>query len=192
MPENDIYDFRVTRLSLIFVILMGFWLPPVLAKQKYSEDTDKAVVTNPVTATADNHATADNPLELDKLTVTGQRSPLSIRRELFRTQDRIFEMFNDLNTDDDYDMVCVHEARIGSQIKYQNCKPRKLWSAESFAWADWIDGEPYDLGLSEAHRIEQRQRELMADEANRNPQFMELLKQRLALRKAYEAETGPQ
>ena len=133
------------------------------------------------------------PLELEELIITGERPISLLRREMFDTQDQVFEMFNTLNEEVEYDMICHKEARIGSQIRYQVCKPAFMWNAISEASQDTLldaglgIDHMYSLNRAELKGKTEYQRELMARLANENPQFLSLLKKRLALRKKYES-----
>ena len=44
--------------------------------------------------------------------------------------------------------------------------------------------------MAEDRKYRQQQREIMAEMANNNPQFLQLLEARLKLKKAYETEVG--
>ena len=137
--------------------------------------------------------TTTYPLQMEELISIGEQPTSLLRREMFDAQDQVYEMFNTLNIEREYDMICHKEARIGSQIKYKVCKPAFMWKAISEASEDiLLDAE---FGIGSTHTFNQAelkgkaeyQRELMARLANENPQFLSLLKKRLALRKEYEA-----
>ena len=123
---------------------------------------------------------------MEEITVIAERSRPQLRRELYRVHYEVLDMFNELNTDDDFDMVCKSEARIGSQIKYRVCKSRFHREMESEAYTDYLDGNMVSENRSELDRLYWQQRELMADLANKHPEFLALLRQRLELRKEYE------
>jgi hypothetical protein len=133
------------------------------------------------------------PLQMEELIVIGERPTSVLRREMFDTQDQVYEMFNTLNEEREYDMICHKEARIGSQIKYQVCKPAFMWKAISEASEDTLldagfgIGSVHTLNQAELNGKARYQRELMARLANENLQFLSLLKKRLVLRKEYEA-----
>lgn len=68
---------------------------------------------------------------IDEVIVEGKRSPKQIRREIRAAETKVLSLFNDLNSDDDYDIICRRLARIGSQITRIECKARIYWDAES-------------------------------------------------------------
>jgi len=130
----------------------------------------------------------NNQVVLEEVIVIGQHSISTIRRQMFNTQDLVYDTFNELNNEDEYDMVCVNEARIGSQIKYKMCRPRFMMEATSDAYVDWRDNGLAAVNMAEIHKKSMRQREIMADLANNNPQFMSQLEKRLALKNAYKSK----
>lgn len=183
-----------SKRAMLVIFLLATSCPAV-SKQNQSESDNESLSKTSATPQNGNSITTQNSQVLEEVIVTGQATPHLLKRETLKVQQLVYKMFNDLNTDKDYDMVCQKRARIGSQIRYKVCKPRIAWTAESERWSDWIDEDVVDLAMPTRTRIEdrkymQRQREIMAEIANTNPEFLELLKRRLALRKAYEAETG--
>ena len=121
---------------------------------------------------------------VEEVNVYGQK-PTDLFRMLLQSDRQIYDFFNDWNTDDRFDMVCRKQARIGSQIRYQVCKPRFVKQAESMAAEDLPDTGFFNVNQAKMQRLRQLQRELMAELANENPEFMEFLKERGELRKAY-------
>lgn len=179
---------------MLLILLLAISCP-AFSLQNHSETDNKSLSKTPATPKTSNSTTSQNSQVLEEVIITGQATPYLLKKETLKVQQLVYKMFNDLNTDKDYDMVCRKKARIGSQIRYRVCKPRIAWTAESERWSDWIDEDVVDLAMPTRTRIEDRkymqhQREIMAEIANTNPEFLELLKRRLALRKAYEAEAG--
>ncbi len=175
---------RLHNAGIFIVFLMTFSSLCAQAQQinpENNEETGASVsrVTNP---------DQNNQAVLEEVIVVGQHSISTIRREMFNTQDLVYDTFNELNIEDEYDMVCIKEARIGSQIKYKKCRPRFMMEATSDAYVDWRDNGLGAVNMAEMHRKSKRQREIMADLANNNPQFMSQLKKRLALKNAYESK----
>ncbi len=151
-------------------------------------------VARPVNSTEPEIDTVTEPAtDMEEVIVYGERNLNLIRREYVAAEDLVFDMFNELNEQDEYDMVCYKEARIGSQIRFRVCKPGFMRAAESAAAEDYLMDIQSD-GMAQANvfwadwqRKSLHQREIMARLANENPQFLELLKKRLELRHEYEA-----
>jgi hypothetical protein len=60
---------------------------------------------------------------LEDITVIGQNSIGSLRYEVDRAADRMYEVYNELNTHDDFDIHCQWNAPTGSRIKRKLCTP---------------------------------------------------------------------
>ncbi len=130
----------------------------------------------------------NEPDMIDEVTVMGSRSLRSLRREMIETEDNIYAIFNSLNHDDDYDIICRKETRIGSQILYRVCKARLYREKVAEAAEDYVDGNAhYGVKLNEQKHYEIL-REKMRVLAAENPQLVEALRERLALQKQYELE----
>ena len=86
---------------------------------------------------------------------------------MFATQDLLYDTFNRLNDDDEYDMICVKEARTGSHIKYTVCRPRFMIDAVANATASLLADEGDNFDPAEMRRKTKRQQELMAELANK-------------------------
>jgi len=174
-----------SRLGGVIVILIMIFTPCAPAQQLPTPNEKKTGNANFESSDPDDQRI------LEEVIVIGRESVSTIRRELFNTQDIVYDMFNELNKDDTFDMVCEKEARTGSQIVYKVCRPRFLLTAVSNAYVDWRDDGAFGVNRAEMRNMTLRQREIMADLANKNPQFLSLLKKRLALRKAYESKIAP-
>lgn len=61
---------------------------------------------------------------IEEITVTGQRSLFDLRMQVSEAEDAMYALFNDLNTDDKYDIVCKIEIRYFSHIKQKRCLPQ--------------------------------------------------------------------
>ena len=62
----------------------------------------------------------DQEQPMEEITVIGQRTIATLRIQVERAQDRIFDIYNKLNTDDLYDIHCH---MVGTYIKRKFCSP---------------------------------------------------------------------
>jgi hypothetical protein len=86
---------------------------------------------------------------IEEIEVTGQRTLLALRIQVEAAQDEVHLLFNELNTDDDFDIVCKVEERYFSKMKEKNCMPRYAWDArakEGQIFAQKITGEAHAEG----------------------------------------------
>jgi len=59
---------------------------------------------------------------VEEVIVVGDQTLVGLRQELYRAQDRVHELFNALNDDDDFDIHCHMETRTGTRISRRVCK----------------------------------------------------------------------
>lgn len=60
---------------------------------------------------------------IEQITVTGQRTLLSMRNTIDRMEEDMYRTFNDLNSSDDLDIFCISETRTTSHIIQRKCEP---------------------------------------------------------------------
>lgn len=135
---------------------------------------------------ADSDA-ADNGEAIDEIKVIGSRPLATIRAEITLAEDQVFTLFNELNDDDGYDIVCRKRARIGSRIPKRVCLARM--------YREYIEDETVDYGgqfpigkMPGAARHEKIFLEKLERLANENPEFLRALAKRYSLIKEYESE----
>jgi len=66
-------------------------------------------------------ALSERGSDLDEVVVSGARLD-QVRKELLEAEDRFFRRYNELNTDDDFDVQCHKEARLGTRLKNRHCR----------------------------------------------------------------------
>jgi vacuolar-type H+-ATPase subunit F/Vma7 len=132
---------------------------------------------------------ADEMVEVvDEITVMGVRDLGALRAELTRAEDEVYDLYNELNDDDDYDIICKREALIGSQIKKRICKARLYRDALSEATEDDDVGIVYFGPLVNEEKHRKILREKMRAVANQNPELIVALKKRYALEQKFNLE----
>lgn len=137
---------------------------------------------------AEINVEAVEDVDFDEITVMGARSLGSLRAKVVQAEDAVFDLYNVLNDDDAYDIICKKEAPIGSQLPRRVCRSRVYRDAAAEAAEEMqIDGVLMRPAVNEA-RHSQILREKMRTLANENPELMAALRERLALKKKFEAE----
>jgi len=124
---------------------------------------------------------------IDEITVLGARSLGSMRAEVVRAEDVAFALFNELNDDDAYDIVCKKETRIGSQIPKRVCLARMYRDAVAEAAED-EPGILMTVKVTGSAKHQEILREKMRVLANNHPELRQALQQRLDLAKRFELE----
>lgn len=85
--------------------------------------------------------TDDQDQTIEEITVIGMRDITSLDRQVIEARNRIYELFNELNTDDLYDVHCRMIAPTGSRIKKRQCLPNFYNKATTDAAQGWLSGE---------------------------------------------------
>ena len=63
------------------------------------------------------------PERLEEIIVVGEQSFIAIRSQIERAEDRLYSLFNDLNSRDDFDIVCRTIQTTNSNIPRRICEP---------------------------------------------------------------------
>ena len=74
---------------------------------------------------------------LEEIIVYGQRSLLEFRLDLYRAEVNFYDLFNSLNSDDEYDVHCYREAPTGSHIRRRICRANFEKELTGEAVLDW-------------------------------------------------------
>lgn len=101
----------------------------------------------------DNPATSDTP---EEITVYGQKSILSLRRELDMAQENLFDLFNSLNSDDNFDIKCEYVTPLGQRRKYHVCTPKFVRMFEADAASRMVQENAWDNPTSDHFRVKKK------------------------------------
>ena len=81
-------------------------------------------------ALAQDVAPSPQDADVDEVIVRGRR-PANLRVEIERLEVAVYDRFNALNSDDEYDIYCLEQAPTGSNIPLRTCAPKFVIDAES-------------------------------------------------------------
>jgi hypothetical protein len=107
-------------------------------------------------------ATASQPAaDVDEVIVPGRR-PENLRVEIERLEVAVYDRWNSLNSNDEFDIHCLESEPTGSNITVRTCAPKFVIEAESRATSDAMRGRSrVDSQRGEAALVmEQKSREL--------------------------------
>ncbi|MYJ97048.1 MAG: hypothetical protein F4053_16155 [Proteobacteria bacterium] len=149
---------------------------------------DRVALAQGEEATAEAPAEDAGYADLEEIVVTAPRTLRSLRAEIDEVQDRAFALFNELNVDNDYDIVCRRETPTGSHIPVRVCRPRYVDRLEAEAAQDFLAGDAYFDPGGDILYHEDILRQKIARMAEEDPDFYHALAEFYRVRTAYEEE----
>jgi len=134
---------------------------------------------------------------LEEITVIGQ-SLHSLRMEMVEAEDVKFEIFNSLNSTDDFDIYCEYVAhtQYNSRIKRRECNARYMKNAQSRATYSYLDdflseGKPlpsdYQIAMENAPKTEDLNKE-MVELGIKHPSLARAMINQIELEQRYTVE----
>jgi hypothetical protein len=73
------------------------------------------------------------PVASDEEVIVQGRTPQEVRLEIERVENAVYARFNELNSSDDFDILCSEHAPTGSNIPVRSCRPNFVLRAEQRA-----------------------------------------------------------
>ena len=117
---------------------------------------------------------------IEEITVLGERTFFTLRLEIEAVEAEVYGLFNELNTNDDFDFKCTREAYTGSHIKRRRCMAAYLREAQAENTQNYLKGIDTRLSLSEVEGEVHQQTLAMEAEMTQlaldNPEFSQALR----------------
>ena len=150
--------------------------------------------TNSLNTSSSIPQASDRPIE--EIQVLGTRTLYSIRMEIVDEENKIFSMFNELNSDDRFDILCDNIAPTGSHIKQRVCEPRFVTETRAQMTQDYVRGIGMLVGSSDLEVETAMEREELEKEhlriAVEHPEYLEMLTELTNLRGTLESRRNDQ
>ena len=158
------------------------------SQEQINEETDS------LDATSSIPQASGRPIE--EIQVLGTRTLYSIRMEIVDEENKIFSMFNELNSDDRFDIFCDNIAPTGSHIKQRVCEPRFVTDMRARMAQDYLRGIGMLNGSSDLEVETALEREELEKEhlriAVEHPEYLEMLTELTNLRDTLESRRNDQ
>lgn len=119
----------------------------------------------------------------------GEKSIGELRKEAETAEKELFSIFNDINSNDDYDVRCKKEKTLGSRRKVQVCTPKFQRRIESTMSADQAGPSGWDLPSPPGSQLQKKKdgmRQEMTDLLATNEDFSAAFTRFAAAKRAYE------
>ena len=126
---------------------------------------------------------ASPPQDADEEVIVLGVVPENVRVEIERLETAVYEQFNALNSNDEFDIHCLVQARTGTNIPQRTCAPNFVIEAEAYSATKLLRdgrGSSANNATPGGHdtRMEQKSRELaeeMQRIARENERFLRYL-----------------
>jgi hypothetical protein len=76
----------------------------------------------------------------EEVQVIGQRQIFRMEEQLIEAEDAVYALYNELNTDDLYDVTCVWEKPLGTNMRHRVCRPGFISVAEQSRGQEFMSG----------------------------------------------------
>ena len=128
---------RCTRLRarfLFLVLLTALTLGRVAAQSEPTPPADRA----------DERAE-----QIEEITVLGQRSLRALRLEVQAARERVYDLFNSLNSNDEFDITCQNVPMTGTRIPQRVCRPQFAGNATSTAASGFLRALLFECSINQ-------------------------------------------
>lgn len=134
-------------------------------------------------AVAEDPATAAIPeSEVEEIVVVGQRTLSSLRAKVVAAEDHFYDVFNELNDDDRYDIHCENFAPLGTRIKARRCVPRFVDDAQQEEALAFLEGRPVIPPSMVIGYRNDELRDLMKNLIQTNPELLKAIQEHYELK----------
>lgn len=181
---------KIVRVWIVCVIATCFGTAVAQTEQQETTSPEKPYTGESSVFSIDVGSPDDPPVE--EIIVLGEKTDPQIRREIRVTELEIIDLFNASNLDNDYDILCRKETRVGSQIPRTNCKARIYWEALSELAQDSEDAVRTNRPLMTPARHADVLRSKMLEQAEQNPKLLQALVRRKLLQRELQGRKADQ
>lgn len=93
--------------------------------------------------------------------------------KVFKAEEKLFDIFNSFNSDDDYDVHCAYEEHLGSRIKVWKCTPNYEKKVTSDAAREFLEGKSFNTNWGTVLIKEKHLLEKMREQVEAHPELRE-------------------
>ena len=117
--------------------------------------------------------TQESSEPIEEIVVRGSKPLVHLKIEMYRAEDALYDLYNSLNTDDDFDTRCYEEAPTGSHIERRVCRANFYGKLHARETQFMMRGEPF---IDPVFEIEKMKKRMLADMTEKALEHPELLK----------------
>ena len=132
--------------------------------------------------------TQEPPGPIEEVIVRGSKSIIDLKHEMYEAEDTLFDFFNLINTDDQFDVRCYDEVPTGSKIPRRVCETN--WFRNQHAWETQklMRGEPFMYPVFRNKKMDERLNELMSKAIREQPKMLVVLARYAEAKETLESE----
>jgi hypothetical protein len=117
----------------------------------------------------------ESPGTMEEVIVIGHKSLVNLKRDVYRAEDALYDIFNSFNTEDEFDIRCYKEAPTGSHIKRRVCRANFVGDLIAGETQRMMRGEPYIYPAAQIKKMEERMLAKMTEITLQQPEMLEAL-----------------
>jgi len=131
---------------------------------------------------------------IEEIVVYGHKSLVQLHLELYKAEEAIIDLFNSLNSDDEFDIQCDRGSQTGSHIQKRVCIPNFERDLRGEATREYLSNTRYGMGgayihpvleIKEKHEILRREMEALMVE---RPELAEAMSKAFDAKQVYDSE----
>jgi hypothetical protein len=112
---------------------------------------------------------------IEEIVVLGTKSLIDLTREMYKAEEALYDLFNSLNSNDEFDILCYKEAPTGSHIKQRICRTKKLGDILAEATQESLHVGSYIFPTLEIKKMNERMLAEMTEIASDHPEYVNAL-----------------
>ena len=163
----------LSRIAEVIVLLLAF--APVGICQTTAADHNEPVSSETV----------------EEITVYGDKSLIRLRHEMYAAAENFFAIFNEINSNDDFDVECEYVTFLGSRRRHYLCMPRFAEKAEAQATLEMISSDSWYHSPMDLKRIKTKEEFMwreMADLLSTHSELQDAMTKLTRSKLVYETE----
>lgn len=125
---------------------------------------------------------------IEEIVVYGEKPLGSLRRELYKTEENFFAVFNLLNDEEEYDIHCSYEVPPFTHIRKHVCRANFIKAATTADYAGWRRSQPVVPFGTVIMQKKRRLGKIMAAMAAEHPELFTALSEYTDAKQILESE----
>jgi hypothetical protein len=112
---------------------------------------------------------------MEEVIVLGSMPLTQLKREMYRAEEDLYDLFNSNNSDVAFDIRCYEEAPTGSKIKRRVCRPNFVGDLLAEATMNMMLGETYIYPATKIKKMNEQLLANMTETALEQPEMQKAL-----------------